>query len=325
MGIQCYKTADYAAVDKLEVWNDIVNSAYFPLSITSPQIERRRFRGEIKSANFGAVDITLTTSDAIVYRRDRYHVASENKDYFLVTFPEKAPTKFVQHGKEVVCRPGEFVLEGSQSPFEFSSRAYQQLRVMRVPGRALRDRMTCADDLTATCVTASQGSGALLLAFLNSAISCLDDLDAEQTRRIGEQLADLLVMALETSGQRVALLDSSAREAHLHRIRCYINQQLGDQQLSTKQIASHCGLSLRYLHEVFGSAGVTVSRWIRERRLEECHAALSNPLQPVRSISEIAYRWGFADQSHFCRSFKAKYGLTPRQVRDQALSSFQGH
>ena len=67
--------------------------------------------------------------------------------------------------------------------------------------------------------------------------------------------------------------------------------------------------------------GNTVASWIKARRLKQCYDALADPHKPIRSIAELAYRWGFSDQAHFSRSFKTRYNMTPGQVRAQALVS----
>src|SRR5262249_28167016 len=36
-----------------------------------------------------------------------------------------------------------------------------------------------------------------------------------------------------------------------------------------------------------------------------------------RSISEIAYRYGFCDSAHFSRTFRHRFGLPPREFRQQ--------
>ena len=43
--------------------------------------------------------------------------------------------------------------------------------------------------------------------------------------------------------------------------------------------------------------------------------ALRDPNQERGSVSEIAYRWGFNDLSHFNRSFRAHFAMTPREWR----------
>ena len=48
------------------------------------------------------------------------------------------------------------------------------------------------------------------------------------------------------------------------------------------------------------------------RRLARAREDLTDSDLPV---STIAHRWGFSDPSHFTRSFKARYGSSPREYR----------
>lgn len=47
-------------------------------------------------------------------------------------------------------------------------------------------------------------------------------------------------------------------------------------------------------------------RWSRE----PCHAG--------RSITEIAFSYGFSNASHFSRAFKLQFGMRPKAYRNQA-------
>jgi AraC family transcriptional activator of tynA and feaB len=60
-----------------------------------------------------------------------------------------------------------------------------------------------------------------------------------------------------------------------------------------------------------------LQRVIVSRRLERCRTALADARQAHRSVSEIAYAWGFSDQSHFTRRFRAAYGCSPSDFRKQ--------
>src|SRR5207245_7988642 len=62
----------------------------------------------------------------------------------------------------------------------------------------------------------------------------------------------------------------------------------------------------------------SVADWIRERRLRQCHSDLSDPHLRRKSITEIAFFWGFNDSAHFSRSFKEKFGICPRVFRTHA-------
>jgi len=98
-------------------------------------------------------------------------------------------------------------------------------------------------------------------------------------------------------------------------IASYIETHLPEVDLSPARIATAMGISVRHVHRVFSSKGCSVADWIRERRLRQCHSDLSDPHLRQKSITEIAFFWGFNDSAHFSRSFKQQYGICPRVFR----------
>jgi AraC-like DNA-binding protein len=66
---------------------------------------------------------------------------------------------------------------------------------------------------------------------------------------------------------------------------------------------------------VFESSEQSLSTHIRARRLQRARADLADERMGQRSISEIALRNGFANQSSFATTFKKEFGLSPRAVR----------
>jgi AraC-like DNA-binding protein len=85
-------------------------------------------------------------------------------------------------------------------------------------------------------------------------------------------------------------------------------------RLTPQMIADGCGISLRYLHQIFEREGVTVCAHIRNQRLSMCDAMLRDP-NCRKSISEIAYQWGFGDQAQFSRNYRSRFGCTPSEAR----------
>ena len=74
--------------------------------------------------------------------------------------------------------------------------------------------------------------------------------------------------------------------------------------LSIDQIADalHCGK--RNLHKVFSHDGTTISDFIWRLRLERCRDDLAAPTCAWKSITEIAFSWGFNSSTHFSKAFK---------------------
>ncbi|WP_408610724.1 helix-turn-helix domain-containing protein [Kineobactrum salinum] len=66
---------------------------------------------------------------------------------------------------------------------------------------------------------------------------------------------------------------------------------------------------------LFEAEDVSVSRYIQRLRLQGCRNTLENPAFAQYTVSEIGYRHGFKDSSHFSRAFKAEFGVTPARCR----------
>jgi AraC-like DNA-binding protein len=91
--------------------------------------------------------------------------------------------------------------------------------------------------------------------------------------------------------------------------------RLPDPSLSPSEVASTLGISTRHLHRLFAGTGSTFGAWVRELRLERCHDDLLDSHLQHRTITEIAFAWGFSDSAHFSRSFKQRYGVAPQMFR----------
>jgi AraC-like DNA-binding protein len=58
---------------------------------------------------------------------------------------------------------------------------------------------------------------------------------------------------------------------------------------------------------------------VLENRLDTCRAALRDDRQRALNISEIAYRWGFSDLSHFNKTFRQRFDCTPGEWRNEGV------
>jgi pimeloyl-ACP methyl ester carboxylesterase/AraC-like DNA-binding protein len=83
--------------------------------------------------------------------------------------------------------------------------------------------------------------------------------------------------------------------------------------LKLVEFASLCGRSLSSFKRDFSKIyNTTPSRWIKAKRLEYAKSLLLNS---DLNINQICYESGFINVSHFIKSFKAKYALTPHQYK----------
>ena len=165
----------------------------------------------------------------------------------------------------------------------------------------------------------SQSLGGLSSVLFNAARSAFAEADmVEPSMR--ESLGDgILELAKLTLFDRLAGADRIPMvDTFREKVKRYVVRNLGDSELSVDSIADGLACSKRYLHKGFAQSGMTLSRFIWDERLERTRRDLACHTLANRSITEIAFNWGFVNSAHFSRRFKNRYGLSPREYRQTA-------
>ena len=81
------------------------------------------------------------------------------------------------------------------------------------------------------------------------------------------------------------------------------------EELSMEEMASYTGRSLASFKRDFKKVSeLTPLKWIINRRLEAAYDLIK---QGSENITDICYRVGFKNLSHFSKVFKDKYGVAP--------------
>ena len=162
---------------------------------------------------------------------------------------------------------------------------------------------------------ATSGICGLLSRFLRHFwVECTEALDEASAGRATVAILDLFGAAYADIG-RAQPDRLSLATAHRIRIINYIEAHLHDPDLTPTRIAQACKMTPRYLHHLFSDREETAARYIVRRRLDECARALVCAAQRSRTITAIAFDYGFNSPTHFGRVFRAKFGLTPREFR----------
>jgi len=98
----------------------------------------------------------------------------------------------------------------------------------------------------------------------------------------------------------------------IHVARALVDDRFAE-PLTLAEIAEAVAVHPVHLSRTFHRRfGVTLSAYVRRRRIEAAARALACSTLP---ISHVALAAGFADQQHLSRRFKESTGLTPRAYR----------
>jgi AraC-like DNA-binding protein len=309
---QSFSTSMTCPLESQRYWHEVIRANYFPSTLRFQRQEG--FQGQLTAWELGEFSLSRLASEGVCYQRERQHLAEDGEEHFLVTIPDHQEVFFTQRGRQVRCSPGGFLLERSDEPYEFSYSNPNVIWVVKVPGKAILQRVGSPDRFCALSIQATSGCGALFVDFTRLLADRLTQLSGVEVLVLSRQFLDLLALALNADGRIPQSSETAIRAAHLQRIQHFIRTHLGDPSLSPQNIAAACGISLRYLHTLFTSSGQTVGQWVKEQRLQACHDTLIR-VGSIESIAQVASRWGFSDQAHFCRVFKEHFGCAPSELR----------
>lgn len=190
---------------------------------------------------------------------------------------------------------------------------------IRIPQSVLSPRLLNLRSLQQGMLTGQVAVNRIFSGLLQSLVDDLEELSDEHIRPIEIALSEFAISSLAESAASSCF--DIAGASNFHRVCETIEAQLGDGDLTLSHIADQQHMSARYIQKLFQQAGMSFSRYLRQRRLEHCRADLGSITHRNLSIREICFRWGFNDAAHFSRSFRDDYGMSPRQYRKKQLGA----
>lgn len=311
------ENASYALAEGRKAWREAVSQAYFSLDVEPKNKES--FSGSMRRWQLGNVELSRIHCDGLIYRRHDRHLLTETESSLLIAIPEDDIINFIQNDRRTTCQPGGFLVERSDAPYEYWHAKRNRQWVLKVPNAVLQARLGRSERLGGLAFDARTGIASFFVSSLHTTISHLDAVDDAARSAAGTHLIELLCLAI-MDDQRVLTSDlSSVRAAHLSRAETFIRENLKGADLSPGKVAESCGISLRYLQRLFSESDESIQGYIRERRLVRCNEELRS--QGIsRSISDIAYDWGFTDQAQFSKYYRLRFGKTASETRREALT-----
>jgi AraC-like DNA-binding protein len=303
---------------RLAIWQDIVCDVFVQLDCTSDLDDA--FRGAVAQAMIGPVSCTRVDSCRQRVLRTPSRIARASEDYVLVSLETEGRGGVVQDGREAIAHPGEFVLYDTTRPYELVFDNEFSLTVFQVPRALLQQRVGSFNQLTATTFGRKHPLERLVFDFLLNISRVIDQLDAEVSDRLSGQALDLIAMALNARLQHAPINQSVHRSALLYRLKSYIQAHLRNPELGLTDVAASLGISARYANYLMAGEQTSFRRYLLAQRLEHCSRDLREATQSHRHVGEIAFAWGFNDLGHFSRTFKERYGVSPREWRQGHLN-----
>jgi AraC-like DNA-binding protein len=300
-----------AVADRLDAWRDLIRDSFVALDIVADHAEG--FTGRVRSTDLGHLNLASVESGTQVVTRTPHLARLDAEVYLQVGLLNRGSALLQQDGREAVLAPGDFAVYETDRPFSWGLKGDWELLVFTWPRASVRLHATVSQALTARCIDGSGGLGAIVGRMLRDLVSAPPELSVDGGIRLGYDISEL-VTTVASERARPSEPERSS-DSLVRRIDEYIAERLSDPNLGPSDIASAHFISTRHLHRLFAGRGRTVTQQIQHLRLERCQLELRHQGYDDRSITEIAWRWGFPDLATFSRAFRNAYGMTPTYCR----------
>lgn len=293
---------------------DVICREYANVEVTSPT--RQLLAQDLTIYPWEKLRLSMIKSSGIALERlpREPHLISQDAYFAVVLLAGDYGLE--QDGKQVVLQPGDLTIYDATRPHRIHCpRDFAKL-ILSIPRPLFRERFAAVEHCTARRISGATGIGAVASNFVRSSSRHASQFTPRESASLADHALDLLTLAA-ASARPAGFTLSRSRAGSLSRIKALIEKHLADFDLDTTKIARRAGLSARYINSLFGDEGTSLMRYVSKRRLDHCAKDMLDPRHAGDPLSDIAFRWGFNDASHFSRAFKHQFGRAPREFRQR--------
>jgi len=300
--------------DRRDAWLNALHGHCGPFDMDFGSGE---FEGSVDARTVGRFQCARITQTSRQARRSRREIEKATGADFFVILQLSGRNQIEQAGNIALMGPNDIAIVDSAQPSRFIMDGKNISLALHLPKPEL-EKMD-VDWRPRLATPLSRSNAALIGSLIRSAYEQGRGLDPARGR-----IVDSAIVALLAANWSDAAEDAEGWDGPpglLKSIQDYVLGHLGEEELSPPMIAKAHRVSERKVHRAFEGFGVSLCEWIRRSRLDRCAVELRDPYQGDRTITEIAFRWGFSSSAHFSRLFRAEFGLTPRAYRSGPASA----
>ncbi len=307
---------DLPESERFPVWKESI-AVLFDVTLETQDAEQR-FSSQLTTCHLGDFLLSNSVSRRQCFRRSRKLAAQDGLDHLLVQIYRQGNNVGTCGKTRLDARPGDvFVLDLGQT-LETRTDDYDNLTLV-IPRAILTQHLKAPERLHGQKLARESILGQLLREHIETLWNRIGQVTAQESNAIANGLTGLV--AAYFGGLELPEDCPDVQTATLETIRQYIAQHLAFPQLRPQFLASRFGLSRASLYRLFEPLGGPAS-YIRQERLQRSLELLVQA--SPHSIAAIAASVGFYDEAHFHRLFRATFGMTPGEIRRNALLARPG-
>jgi len=298
---------------QIQCWTDALTDLCGQFDVDP--LDAPSFEGRIKYATVSRLKLCQieTSQHRIAHTISRAKLSEH--PFVKIHFQTYGVSYFEQDGRRIDVMPGDCLAYDVSCPHEIVSPALTRHEVVIVPKDLLQERGFRLAKMSPRKLSARSGTGRIAYDFVHATFDEASKLSPSSASGVADSLIDLLLLPLREAD---AMFDRVGPEAMYVRAQAFIREHLRDPDLSIDQISAALGCTKRYLHMLFSDRGMTVSDYIWNARLQHCRHELET--HGGKTITDVAFSWGFSSSSHFSRVFRKYFGVVPSSIHKAQLN-----
>jgi AraC-like DNA-binding protein len=290
------------------------------LGVLSIAKDARCLEASIEKVQLSDIGIYRLTANGYEVERPVALAERDNPPRAKIALQLRGASEFRQNGHSAVLHAGEWTVYDNSRPYYVTNPNDIQLLILVVPKERISRACFKLDEILLRTFSGSSGVASLGFQF----VAAMFDESVSIDRYCSSDLADIgmhliSLSFLEFLGHALHH-NLPAMEILRDRIKVHVLQNLRNPGLDVSEVADSLRCSTRYVHKAFEAEGVSLSEYMWRERLLRCRADLSS-CDDKRSITEIAFAWGFNSSAHFSTKFRACFGQSPIQFRSRHSSA----
>ncbi len=250
-------------------------------------------------------------------------VQSSNYEYVLIIQLKGSCYITQNNGDSVTINQSEALLLSDRQQWDLDFTGDFSQIVLRFHYAYITPLLAEKDIPLMTSFSCLNGVAKLLVNYIEELKSELEGGNITQSSAVplSRGIINMIVACLLAVNSLNSKSGSATYEYHVSRIKNFIAQNLREPTLSIETLSNALQISTPHLHRIFKAEPMSISHYIWSKRLQGCVKDLSDEGKNNKSISTIAFSWGFNDAAHFSRVFKEQYGVSPSKWRKQKLQA----
>ena len=307
-------TDQVPASERSGFWSECINRLFHGLK--SDQYGAADFDGRMTTLHAGDVVLTRLEANRHHVTRSASQVRASEVGYLKIVAPYVGCAGVEQQGREAWVTPDQWSVYDTTDSYAVANPVRVEHLIVMLPKARLAERGLALSPLMARRLGGSGGVARMALETMRTAYRELPGMSETAAHGVGDAITQFVHLAmLDLAGIGTAV---TQREALRERIKQHVAAHLGDPGLSVDAVALALNCSRRQLYNAFAEEPDGVAGYILRRRLEACRKTFDDRAQQHRSITDIAFSFGFSNMAHFSRVFRAHLGLPPSDYRRAA-------